>query len=335
MRRFRSRMSGHEKDTSHDTSFAVAGSSRALSRFVCLVKVPLHFRRQGHSLPVGCLSRWSLALHLLYLRYEPLVCSLNKFRVCAGDKRGKIAPIGAHWSLFQKQQRGLFMHTYHWKQTKETKTAAVILRGGFKQRKGTLQQKEEQNKNIRLEGAGRFWVSPELSPLKRRFVYLSRLSTCISFTVIRSGSWKGEKKEWLGQLEWTAATSAEVLCEHCEGKYFDAKVSFKFQQIQQILPSITTHSHISPALKKLERDSVDFERSGKILLILICTGRQHLWSSTGGVVCTLIWVVLNLIRRINNKKESIYYCSFLKPLVIIQIRKHTPHISHQSDFFFL
>lgn len=89
-----------------------------------------------------------------------------------GDKRGKIAPIGAHWSLFQKQQEGLFMHTYHWKQTKETKTAAVILQGGFKQRKGTLQQKEEQNKNIRPEGAGRFWFSPELSPLKRRFFFI-------------------------------------------------------------------------------------------------------------------------------------------------------------------
>lgn len=169
MWRFRSRMSSHEKDTSHDTSFAIAGSSCALSRFVCLVKVPLHFWRQGHSLPVGCLFRWSLALHLVHLRYEPLVCSLNKFHVCAGDKRRKIAPIGAHWSLFQKQQEGLFMHTYHWKQTKETKTAAVILHGRFKQRKGTLQQKEERNKNIRLEGAERFWFPPELSPLKRRF----------------------------------------------------------------------------------------------------------------------------------------------------------------------
>lgn len=169
MWRFRSRMSSHEKDTSHDTSFAVAGSSCALSRFVCLVKVPLHFRRQGHSLPVGCLSRWSLALHLVYPRYEPLVCSLNKFLVFAGDKRGKIALIGAQWSLFQKQQEGLFMHTYHCKQTKETKTAAVILQGGFKQRKGTLQQKEERNTNIRREGAGRFWFPPEPSPLKRVF----------------------------------------------------------------------------------------------------------------------------------------------------------------------
>lgn len=255
--------------------------------------------------------------------------------LCAEDKRGKIAPIGAHWSLFQKQQEGLFMHTYHGKQTKETKTAAVILQGGFKQRKGTLQQKEERNKNIRLEGAERCWLSPELSPLKRRFFYLSWLSACISFTVIRLGSRKGKRKEWLGQLEWTAATSAHVGCEHCEGKYFDAKVSFKFQQIQQILPSISTHSHISPELKNLQRDSVDFERSGKIVLILICAGRQHLWSSTGGVVCTLIWVVLDLIRRINNKKESIYRCSFLKPLIIIQISQHTPHISHQSDSFFL
>lgn len=158
---------------------------------------------------------------------------------------------------------------------------------------------------------------------------------CIRFAVIRLGSWKGKKKEWLRQLEWTAATSAEVLCEHCEGKYLDAKVSFKFQQIQQILPSITTHSHISPELKNLQRDGVDFERSGKIILILICTGRQHLWSSTGGVVCTLIWVVLDLIRRINNKKGSIYYCSFLKPLVITQIRKQAPHISHQPGFLFL
>lgn len=116
---FRTCMSSHKKGTSHDTSFAVTGSLRVLSCFVCLVKVPLHILRQGHSLPVGCLSRSLLALRLVYPRCEPLAWSLNKFPVCAGDKRRKIAPTGAHWSLFQNQREPLFVHTYHWKQTKE------------------------------------------------------------------------------------------------------------------------------------------------------------------------------------------------------------------------
>lgn len=87
MRCFRTCMSSHKKGTSHDTSFAVAGSDRALSRFVCLVKVPLHIQCQGHSLPVGCLSCSSLALHLVYLRCEPLACSLKTFPMCTEDKR--------------------------------------------------------------------------------------------------------------------------------------------------------------------------------------------------------------------------------------------------------
>lgn len=111
MRCFRTCMSSHKKGTSHDTSFAVAGSDRALSRFVCLVKVPLHIQCQGHSLPVGCLSCSSLALHLVYLRCEPLACSLKTFPRSTEDKRRRKKSsnqtakgfIHAHFSLRAKK----------------------------------------------------------------------------------------------------------------------------------------------------------------------------------------------------------------------------------------
>lgn len=89
------------------------------SCFVCLVKVPLHILRQGHALPVSCLSCSSLAIHLLYPGIEPLAHIPNKFLVCTGEKERKIAPIGAPWSLFQKQWEVLFMRAYHWTQIKE------------------------------------------------------------------------------------------------------------------------------------------------------------------------------------------------------------------------
>lgn len=126
---FRTCMSSHERGPSRDTSFAVSGSLRVLSRFVCLVKVPLHIPRQGHSLLFGCLSRSSLAPHLVYPRCGPLARSLNKFSLRAGDKRRKIAPKEAHWSLFQNQQEALFMHTYHESKQRRPRLQQLVSKG--------------------------------------------------------------------------------------------------------------------------------------------------------------------------------------------------------------
>lgn len=107
------------KTTLHGTSFTIAGSSRLQLHALFVLSKFVYIFCQGHTLPLDCLSCSSLTIHLMYPWFEPLARIPNKFLVCTGDIKRKIAPIGAPWSLFQKQSEALFMHAYHWTQTKE------------------------------------------------------------------------------------------------------------------------------------------------------------------------------------------------------------------------